>query len=113
MLNNPNWKQPEVNTAEPDEIGKIYLEMIDTINERGWCQGHLIDINGSVCAAGAYSETQILSTDNDISIWKASHKAWQTLVHSVGDSVAEWNDVPGRTKEQVIEKLKELAYAQR
>jgi hypothetical protein len=107
MLNNPNWKQPDVK-PDLDEIGKVFLRTADYIEEHGWCQHQLRDPKGRVCLAAAITKDMHNYDDGGATI-----NAWGLLKRSLGGSAMKWNDAPERTKDEVIAKLKELAYAAR
>ncbi|SRR5258706_1739766 len=100
MLWDPSKDKPIV-----DEIGKCYLKAIEVLEQRGWCKGKLINDQGQVCMAGAIQ----IATCNSYTLQRKA----LTLMHLTLGMISRWNDAPERTKDEVIAKLKEAAYAQR
>lgn len=92
-----------------DQAGKVLLSAIDILNNRGWCQGGSgRRVDGSVCIAWAI---QLAITENPC--LNAEEVALYNNVRAkldIGANIAIWNDFEGRTKEQVIEKLREAAF---
>src|SRR6266853_1806600 len=99
MLWDPSKDKPIV-----DEVGECYLKAIGVIETKGWCKGSLMNVSGQVCMAGAIQLTTCS--------WKERDDALRFLHKTLG-LVGPWNDAPERTKDEVIAKLKEAAYAQR
>lgn len=96
------------------------------IKTDGWTQGTYHDQDGCHCAAGAIAAATgqhvlgppVTSIDWDILPgstgwyviadnyeWDRRMAAQHELEHHVGDSVASWNDTPGRTVEEVLTAL--------
>lgn len=92
------WTTRE-NTHTLDEASKLLLKAAALIEERGWCQGSMLSPSG-YCALGAIG---VAGDYRDI-----AYKARDKFSAVVG-SVATWNDWPGRTKEEVIAKLRSVA----
>lgn len=77
------------------------------IEQQGWTQNALSDEEGQLCSVGA------LILDND----DVSVKALKFLAEAMGlgsqwKKIDDWNDTPGRTKEEVLaafQKAEELA----
>lgn len=91
---------------ELDDISKGLLEIAEYIKEHGWCQNRVLDEKGQVCVAG----TMHLSRNNlrEGNNWDEA-KARITKV--TGEyNIVQWNNTPGRTKEEIINKLREAAY---
>jgi hypothetical protein len=70
--------------------------------EEGWCQGHLRDSSGRHCLVGALMDATLAHST------RRFHRARDRVAFEVGSPV-DWNDCPGRTKEQVLELLETLA----
>src|SRR5882672_7894855 len=101
MLWDPNKDKPVV-----DEVGECYLKAIEIIEQRGWCRGKLVNGRGEVCMAGAI---QVATTES----YKLQQRALNLMHSTLGTFISKWNDAPERTKNEVIAKLREIAYAQR
>ncbi|SRR5260221_8812689 len=101
MLWDPNKDKPVV-----DEIGECYLKAIKVLERKGWCQGILINPQGEVCMAGAIQ----VATHQSLEL---QGHALNLLHENLGSMISKWNDAPERTKDEVIAKLKEIAYAKR
>jgi hypothetical protein len=73
------------------------------ISEHGWTQGMMREKDGSVCAAGA-----LLAVSGYES---AGREAFTGYLYHTGGwvNVADWNDQPDRTAEEVILTLKRAA----
>ena len=66
------------------------------IREHGWCQDQLAKLNGQVCLLGALDD---IGED-------AEGPAEELLRERLGGgSIADWNDTPGRTVEEVLSVL--------
>ncbi|SRR5258706_12465283 len=99
MLWDPNKDKKMV-----DEIGECYLKAIEVIEQRGWCQGRLMDNQGKLCIVGAIQMTNAPYNTKNYAL---------RLLHRTLGLAGHWNDAPERTKGEVIAKLKEIAYAKR
>lgn len=122
MLQVPSWdKKVEV---ELDDISKHILRAADYINEHGWCQ-HLVETpGGAVCLQGALFKTmdpQGRWLGRYEKLWRgpseylnAEKRVYNYLQHKgmIGNYKGShnWNDAPGRTKDEVINLLREVAY---
>lgn len=82
--------------------------------ERGWCQGHYALTNDNVpCSATSDEAKQwcILGACNAAKLTSKELCIFFTLfTQTVGNSIAEWNDAPERTKEEVVTLLRSLNY---
>ena len=86
--------------TEIDEAGKILLDAADYIERHGWCQGAHENGQGEVCAMAAIYHCYR----------RGDLTAMRRLQNYVGSRyVGDWNDAPGRTKEQVVEALRAAA----
>jgi hypothetical protein len=95
--------KPADKPVELDETGKVLMRAAEIVRERGWCQLDYEDDQGRVCAAGA-----LYAASGDE--WPYVAMGRRRLAASLGRAVETWNDVPGRTKEEVIEALERAAY---
>ncbi len=96
------------------EHGKIYLEAANLLEKKGWCQNHSSNKFDQICLAEAlhrsvYGSQEMVNTTTVSDKW-----AWRPYLHAlskfIGEDAIGWNDTPGRTKAEVIEKLREAAY---
>src|SRR6267142_6886963 len=99
MLWDPSKDKPIV-----DEIGKCCLKAIEVLEQRGWCKGSLMNASGQVCVVGAIQLTACSLKEKDDAL---------QLLHKTLGLVGTWNDAPERTKDEVTDKLREIAYAKR
>jgi hypothetical protein len=102
-------KQGETNI---DDVGKVLLDAADYIERHGWCQHIYQDHAGKVCAAGALLHVAIPDTYHPTVREKASLAllALAKLKKYLGtDWIGSWNDMRGRTKEQVVAALRGAA----
>lgn len=82
------------------QVNRDILDVADYIREHGWCQ-HAYRTQAGVCVLGAIHALG-LGPDRDMA-------AGQILHNRLG-RIGEWNDVPGRTKEEVLAKLEEIGW---
>ena len=107
----------EFTTPALDEASRLLLKAAALLEEHGWCQ-HERSNAGRHCVLGALDEAA--GGDRN---WghKDERAPWwgavQRLVSAVGAThpiginwaAANWNNQPGRTKEEVIAKLRAVA----
>lgn len=96
----------------------IYSKAADVIRKRGWTQGNYVDEHGHVCLVGAISYALEGHPNNeklDHVAFMRSCEAEDAIKHHLQTSwgelcplVADWNDDPARSKEDVLLLLKEL-----
>ena len=67
----------------------------DVLRERGWCQGEFDNLSGQRCALGAIRDF----VGNE---WVQVAIPLEVVVGVYPRSVAPWNDVPGRTVDEVL-----------
>jgi hypothetical protein len=92
-----------------DDASKLLLKAAALIEERGWCQREQESDDGRLCALGALHYADGNRPYDGVS--KLGQKARNRLCRAIGtDRVgSQWNDVPGRTKEEVVAKLRAVA----
>lgn len=111
-------KFPECDVHPLDEVGRRLLRAAEIIRTRGWCQGTLFDINGAVCTLGAI---QIARRDANGGFYyempeyaRVTEYVRENGGHVSGNEglhyVARWNDMPGRTADDVINALTQAAF---
>lgn len=99
-------------TAPPryDAVGQCLLDAAERIRSRGWCQKRLCAMDGSLCLVGAIfglnEEAEgMLPFRKQLS--EVESKA--RVLMEDNDFGPDWNDAPGRTKEEVIAALETIA----
>lgn len=78
----------------------------DHIETNGWLQYAYADHTGRCCAAGAMNK---LCTDDPWSFDSRSAIAFGVFYRISGEDIATFNDAIGRTKQQVLDKLRKVA----
>ncbi len=100
------------------EHGKIYLEAANLLEKKGWCQRRAM-LDGKVCMGEAlyratFGSHELSSSEHYFAISQYEREKWDSVHNALSKfirrDVADWNDTPGRTKAEVIEKLREAAY---
>ena len=91
---------------ELDEVGKVLDAAADYIEGYGWCQYKLEDGRGRACLMGAL--LRVWSDETIEHRYAVLDRLAGLLGRSV-NSIALWNDAPGRTKEEVIAALRGAA----
>jgi len=103
MLYNEKWNKVKL---EPWQ--QIILGVADLIDRHGHCQ-HVLEKDGHYCIGGAFVK---LSTTQNF-----RNKDWRKAVVHVHHACEQdgyntyvgFNDTPGRTKEEVVQKLRDCA----
>jgi hypothetical protein len=80
---------------------QVLLDAANILEERGWIQGGFGNASRGYCMMGAIGETR--ADEN----WQLM--AMIALNQKFGQPMEQWNDTPGRTKEEVIAMLRETA----
>lgn len=86
---------------------EVLLKAADTLAERGWCQGGLSDAQGRYCAIGAIRKVTNWSLGKDAR--SAVHRLMDHIETDQYYGIADWNDAPERTAEDVILAMKRAA----
>lgn len=94
--------EPVVPVVKDEPWRKVLREAANILQEKGWCQCQAEDRFGHVCMAQAIS----LACKKDFSLYGETTMRFRTIL---GMEAVHWNDTEGRTKEQVIAKLREVA----
>jgi hypothetical protein len=115
---------------------EVLTEAINILEHDGWGQGEYHLPDGCHCALGAiglasghHANVRILEDGDEVYVrfdesshgdhgdeafeaFNAANRALKELLpDGYSDHVPFWNDAPGRTKEQVLEKLREAQAA--
>lgn len=85
-------------------IIEIKKKMADLLRECGWCQNQLVNSNGERCLTGAFSKVFSVRTTSPrwLNEWQSVR---EDLKVRCNGNIAAWNDVSGRTIEEVLELL--------
>ncbi|SRR5258706_10095137 len=113
MLSNEKWGL--------SENGQTLIDAANYLDEHGWCRGHAGEPGGSVCLYGAIAAvtgTAKFTGANYLLIDTGNPNfgrflAIQKLIESKERfpfGAAYWNDKVAKSKEEVVAKLRELAY---
>jgi hypothetical protein len=81
-------------------VSQILTEAAGRV-DRGWAQGGLVA--GCVCAVEAIAES--VRDGNELVHMKTFNMALNALRDQVTGTIVNWNDMPGRTKEEVVAAL--------
>lgn len=92
-------------TADPERVKHLLITARDELKARGWTQGDYGTIDGPKCTFGALAWAhhgdvlpRVTAIDDMVEL-DAGYVLGQVVV---GWSVVDWNDMTGRTSEQVI-----------
>lgn len=107
MLYNEKWDRTGLQAWQ-----KVLLDAADIIETRGWCQNHYGDEDDGFCAIGAMQRAVGYRAGSiggavPMSLTVAYEKLQLSL--KIGRRVSSWNDASNRTKEEVIQALREAA----
>lgn len=103
--------QPKVDhtPAELDEASRIMLAAADVIERQGWCQLYVGDCAGPVCMEGALAIASGRTPNAILECLPVTSEALRRIRKAVGEDAFRWNDMPRRTKEEVVAKLRAVA----
>jgi len=112
MLANEKWGL--------SENGKTLMDAANYMDEHGWCRGKAGMYDGSVCLYGAIAAVigavKLHEDGLRIDIGHPNFKSFLAIQNAIEESrifingAAKWNDKGAKSKEQVVAKLRELAY---
>src|SRR5260221_13082211 len=116
MLYSEKWDQKPLS-----ENGQILMDSANYLDEHGWCQKHASEPNGSVCFYGAIAAVVGAVSFVDGNLFRIdkgnpNYKRFAAIQYLVDTSrtfisgAAKWNDYAAKSKEEVVAKLRELAY---
>lgn len=92
---------------------EYFLRAAEIIEEKGWCQHAYVGMFGEVCLSEAFkratAELNPSSTFQFVSELTKVEMEFARHINSASGSTPRWNDQPGRTKENVLAKLREVA----
>jgi hypothetical protein len=84
---------------------QILLAAASMLERDGWCQGSSQDEKGRRCGSGAITDT--CPPGNHGAEWVRARNAVREQIGS--EDIAVWNDVHGRTADEVIAALRAAA----
>lgn len=105
-----------------DTVSQVLSGAADYIDKHGWVQGQMQDTKGRCCAVGAIAVAA--SEVSEENVWAirsdAENRLARTLVDEETLSIAgdvlgrfdlivRWNDESGRTKDEVVQALRQAA----
>jgi hypothetical protein len=93
-----------------DELSVRLLKAASHIEDHGWCQNTVRTTEGRVCVAGAIFAV----TNNDANpdpLRNCMFAAFRVAIGCApdGGGIPNWNDQPGRTKDEAVAKLRAVA----
>jgi hypothetical protein len=93
----------------PSTMPDVLDAAADYIEQNGWTQNRSRNADGAVCAIGAirYASGQY------VPISRLGLAAVDAVESHLGRWICGWNDTPGRTRTEVVAKLREVAAAER
>ncbi len=95
MLYDKKWDQK---VKVVDEIGQVMLKAAEWLEQNEWCQC-MFESGQARCLTGVLNEVH-------------PYGALMAFgrIYAKCQGVMSWNDTPGRTKQEVINMLREVAY---
>ena len=97
-----------------NSASEVLINAAKYIEKHGWCQGHYRGNNGTVCVMGAI-DTVTRRRDDCVEPYLGAR---DLLLNYLNDgqryqwkSLPQWNDSAYRTKEQVLQAMREAAKA--
>lgn len=82
-------------------ICELRLKAAEIIEERGWWQGGFDGPNGECCMLEA-----LYAAENYVAFGSVTRAA-QDMGFGGIDPIVSWNDAPGRTKAEVLDRLRD------
>lgn len=117
MLYNQDWER------QSNPVSDILLKAADLLEKHGLAKFQRMDINGSMCFLGAVQAAQFgisdqikYGGDSDLTL-EVSEAVASLLKLRKGhapdtrQAVADWNNHPERTSQQVIDAMRQAAHA--
>lgn len=100
--------RPELTQAQKD-----LLAAADYMDRHGHCQCSLTDDRGSVCFTGSLNAVFTGNPKQSIDLKEKSRfvKAYNLMSNYVEMRPVEFNDVSGRTKNEMVQAMREAAYS--
>lgn len=95
-----------------NSASEVLINAAKYIEKHGWCQGHYRDNDGTVCVMGAIDTVTRKRADYIAPYLGAKNLLLDYLNegrHFQWKSLPQWNDSTYRTKEQVLQAMREAA----
>lgn len=105
----------ETTEISDDEISELCEKAADILEKVGLCQGTFEDLDGKVCLYGALNVILYGQASPPFfsAKWKGNKHLIAHFAKRLGfkspDHTVAWNDAPGRTKEEVVRRLREAS----
>lgn len=92
-------------TLTPQDVCALAADLLE---EHGWCQGMARSANGKHCISGGLFEvTHSSLSDLSRGCCRMYEEALQLVQMTISRiNIPEWNDRPGRTKEEAVDALR-------
>jgi hypothetical protein len=90
-----------------DQVADVLDDAADLLEREGWVQGHLQNQDG-YCMEGALA--RVCPQTHTYGLFWDAMAVLSLHLYSVVD---QWNDAPGRTKQQVLDELRFIAKRER
>lgn len=101
------------------DVADVLERAAEVIEERGWCQSKIEEVDGRVCLIGSIKAATGVPLDSVASLdpanvpplWVRAAQAVDRVIQTehAGTWSADWNDCAGRDKYEVIDLLKTVA----
>lgn len=107
MLYDPKWQPPETTT---EEWRNIINRAANLIEKEGWCQHKLHQVHRTFFGLGPMKHSYCIVGALQTVASGNYHEALSKLDRVLGHT-AIWNDKKGRSRKEVVSKLREIAKA--
>lgn len=102
------------------EAGALARQAAAVIEVRGWNQGSFEADSGEVCIRGAFNMAYRTTSAGPSCLAETTFSLWLKDLGVIqkssngyyGNRLAEWNDEPGRTREEILAYLNKFAEEQ-
>jgi hypothetical protein len=105
MLYDTKWDRPVV-----DAVGQDLLNAAEYIERHGWCQSRAFDGDRACMVGAIYAATGGIGRGARLEGPNMRFLCSLMRVALVAPNQAAWNDDPVRTKQEVIDALRQAAY---
>jgi hypothetical protein len=93
----------------PADVSGVLLRAVEVLAERGWCQDAYTNDAGQVCVRGAMNVAVIGQADADLLDSALERLDGYLRSQGWGVLAERWNDVEGRTADEVVAALRAAA----
>lgn len=97
--------------TKENNVGRMIRHAANVLEDRTWVQGRFGTLGTSVCAMAAIEQSHHTVPRRQLGNAIDIFNGWLRINGLVGPSgtVVQWNDAPGRTKEEVISTMRRFA----